>query len=74
MPQRSEALLYVTCIVYALPMTLRIFFLLRYSFQPGKIKSKEQLGQKNQTYLFISNFPVVLHSLTMHIVKFVRFI
>ena len=28
MPQRGEALLYETCIVHALPMTLRIFFCL----------------------------------------------
>lgn len=55
MPQRSETVVYVTCIVYATAMTLRIYFLLRYSFQPAK--HKEQLGQKNQTYVFISNFP-----------------
>ena len=55
MPQRSETVVYVTCIVYATAMTLRIYFLLRYSFQPAK--HKEQLGQKNQTCVFISNFP-----------------
>ena len=71
MPQRSETVVYVTCIVYATAMTLRIFFLLRYSFQPAK--HKEQLGQKNQTYVFISNFPAATVP-AMHIVHFVRFI
>ena len=54
MSQRSETLICVTCIVHAL-MTLRFFFLLRYSFQPAKHKG--QLGQKNQTYVFIITFP-----------------
>ena len=66
MPQRSEAEVCVTCIVHATAMTLRIFLLFIYSLQPAT--HKEQLGQQNQTYILISNFPVVLHSLAMHIV------
>ena len=61
MPQRSEALLYVTCIVHALPMTLRIFFCLINCSSPLKVKNRWK--QQNQTYVFISNFPVVVHSL-----------
>ena len=70
-PQRSKAVICVTCIVHATAMTLRIFLLFRYSSQPAK--HKEQLGQKNQTYVFISNFPAATVP-AMHIVHFVRFI
>ena len=65
MPQDAIPWL-VTCIVHATARTLRIFLLFIYSLQPAT--HKEQLGQQNQTYILISNFPVVLHSLAMHIV------
>ena len=75
MPQRGEALLYETCIVHALPMTLRIFFCLDLSFSPLKVENRWG-EQQNQTYVYmlISNFSFVVHSLMMNIVKFVRFV
>ena len=54
-PQRSETVVCVTCIVPALAATFAFSFCLDESFQPAK--NKEQLGQQNLTFVFITHFP-----------------
>jgi len=53
----------------------RCAFSFVYINRSSPLRVKNRWGeQQNQTYGFIGNFSVVVHSLAMHIVKFVRFV